>query len=168
MIFHGVSFCDTKSLDPFARYMVSRCGRVFSKRSGKIIKGELIGGYICIDISKNRSSRKRIAAHRVIAEVFIPNPDGLPEVNHKNGIKVDNRASNLEWVTRSGNCAHAVKAGLVKRHKGYRANTSKHTRDIRGLIFDMYNCGLRISDIANVLGEEWSHIAYIIKVSKTI
>lgn len=50
--------------------------------------------------------------HRIVAMAFIPNPDGLPQINHKNGVKVDNRADNLEWCTNQQNRDHAVAHGL--------------------------------------------------------
>lgn len=50
--------------------------------------------------------------HRLVAEAFIPNPKRLPEVNHKNGIKLDNHAENLEWTTSSGNQQYAYDMGL--------------------------------------------------------
>lgn len=53
-------------------------------------------------------------AHRFIAEVFIPNTDNKPFVNHKNGRKNDNRVENLEWATGSENAKHAFSLGLIK------------------------------------------------------
>ena len=50
--------------------------------------------------------------HRLVAQAFIPNPLGLPEVNHKDGVKPNCKASNLEWMTRSENKDHAVDKGL--------------------------------------------------------
>ncbi len=50
--------------------------------------------------------------HIMLANMFLPNPDMKPQVNHKNWLKHDNRVKNLEWVTPQENCVHAYKTGL--------------------------------------------------------
>lgn len=78
-------------------------------------------GYIKHVLVDN-GERYHITAHRVIATMFIPNPDNLPVVNHLNGIKDDNRVENLEWTTVSGNTQHAFDNGLAIPNI-----TAKHT-----------------------------------------
>ena len=79
----------------------------------KGIKGEFLktnkhkGGYMKVILNG-----KNYLVHRLVAKAFIPNPDNKPQVNHKNGIKTDNRISNLEWVTQSENIKHAFNNGL--------------------------------------------------------
>lgn len=70
-------------------------------------------GYPHVMLSKN-GIQKCYKVHRLVADVFIPNPDQKPEVNHKNANKSDNRVENLEWRTTFENYAHARDMGLFK------------------------------------------------------
>lgn len=66
------------------------------------MKPDLRVGYLYIDLCKD-GKRKHFNIHRLVAQEFIPNPNNLPQVNHKNEIKTDNRACNLEWVSAKDN-----------------------------------------------------------------
>ena len=68
-------------------------------------------GYARIQLSRDGVLKSHMV-HRLVAQAFIPNPYELPEVNHKNGIKVDNRVENLEWITSAANQEHAYEIGL--------------------------------------------------------
>lgn len=63
------------------------------------------------------NKRRTIRLHRLLALHFIPNPENKPEVNHKDGIKLNNSLSNLEWATHKENAIHSYKNGMTKKPK---------------------------------------------------
>ena len=65
-------------------------------------------GYKRVSLSNN-SKKRRFSVHRLVAKAFIPNPEGKPQVNHKNGRKDQNNIENLEWVTQSENTKHSFR-----------------------------------------------------------
>lgn len=74
-------------------------------------------------------NRKNYRVHRVIAQALLPNPENLPCVNHKDGDKLNNSVSNLEWCTHSENTKHAYEVGLERRRCGEEHHNHKLTED---------------------------------------
>lgn len=87
-------------------YQISNNGRVRNAKRQRVKKLSNNGnGYKQTMLSK-AGVREYPLVHRLVASAFIPNPDNKPHINHKNGIKIDNRVSNLEWCTMSENLFH--------------------------------------------------------------
>jgi hypothetical protein len=98
-------------------YEVTADGRVWSVAKPHQHGGQWLAatvgkrGYPKVELLKG-GVQKTYTVHRLVAEAWLPNPDGLGDVNHISGIKTDCRAENLEWCTRAQNCQHAYDAGL--------------------------------------------------------
>ncbi len=125
-------------------------------------------GYACCVFTKN-CIEKGMQVHRLVAQAFIPNPQNKPQVNHKNGIKTDNKVENLEWCTQKENAQHAYINGLEPRgsKNGNALLTEKQILEIRNKhvprkypfkqLSKEYN--VSVSNIASIVQRKsWKHI----------
>lgn len=118
-----------RNIEDYDDYQVSNLGRVKSLKYGKerIVKPHTInGGYLNICLSKN-SKKNWYLVHRLVAEAFIPNPNNLPFINHRDECKTNNIVDNLEWCTRQYNNTYGTCIQrMVKKKRGiYNTKKSK-------------------------------------------
>ena len=104
-----------KAIKDYPGYYISEDGKIYSYKTGVIIelKPQLKkNGYLQIGLH-NKGIHRYVTIHRLVAEAFIPNPDNLPEVNHKDEDKSNNRINNLEWCTGSYNSRHGSRISRI-------------------------------------------------------
>lgn len=88
-------------------YAITSCGKVYSYRTKKFLKpGTDKDGYLFVILSVN-GNRKKYTIHRLVANTYIPNPDCLPTVNHKDEDKTNNSINNLEWMSNRDNVIYS-------------------------------------------------------------
>lgn len=119
----------------------------------------------------------RFQVHRLVANAFLPNPQGVPQVNHKDGDKSNNAVSNLEWVSNTQNRLHAIIHGLCPAkwygprmtpkpkatgtgRSGYKCNPKRPSRDE---IIEIRNAVLNKNLTCKMLAEKYSLSVYVIK-----
>ena len=151
-------------------YVVSDLGNVYSvdrwrnnRWGGYLQRGHPMTpqkdkqGYLNIGLSKNNKS-KTYKIHRMVAEMFISNPENKQEVNHIEGNKEDNRASMLEWMTPKENTQDAWNKGLAVGKMGKQNGRSKL---IDGQVIEISNKYKTGKYTSRQLGKEYG-------VSKTV
>ena len=109
-----------KPIKDFPNYQTTENRDVYNAKGLKLKQEKTRNGYLRVSLSNDEVSHKRCLVHRLVAEAFIPNPDNLPQVNHINEDKTDNRVENLEWSTPLDNLNHSGvidKASIAKEHK---------------------------------------------------
>lgn len=95
-------------------YEVSSYGKVRNSNSGRLLKLDDSNGYKRANIFIN-GKRKAYFVHRLVAMAFIPNPDKLPFINHKDEIKDNNFVDNLEWCTSQYNNTYGTRLERVSK-----------------------------------------------------
>lgn len=94
-------------------YGITSCGRVWSYRNKKFLKPGNCQGYLRVVLCK-KGEGQSFYVHRLVAEAYIPNPQGLPEVNHKDEVKSHNWINNLEWCDRTYNINYGTRTAKQK------------------------------------------------------
>lgn len=149
------------------RVLVDCLGRR-SRWKSKILDGGVTGGYRTIMLCKPNSQYMESVA-RLVALAFKKNPKNKPEVNHKNGNKLDNSADNLEWSTHQENCAHrqAVLRKCICQDGPGAVMTNAQVRKMRKIraetgatypqIAKMFSLN-KITVYAAITGRSWKHL----------
>jgi hypothetical protein len=154
-------------------YRVSNLGNVESCKMGywrSMNKTKMPKGYLCVNLSENNKAKKQYV-HRLVAIYFLSNPLCKKTVNHKNGIKDDNRVENLEWATQSENNKHSYDIGIKKptnqlgNKNGNARLTDLQVNEIRNL----WNKGnITKLKLASIFSVSDAHICRIINKKQRI
>ena len=167
----------------FGKYKISNLGRLKScaritigldgkryERSEKILVVPIgTTGYkrVVLDLGHDENGKrliKSLAIHRAVAQLFLPNPDGKEQVNHKDGIKTNNDVTNLEWNTPKENVQHAFRTGLAYARQGVEANRAKIKSDADvEKLKDMYFSGKSVDDVGKEFGISGTEVLDIVK-----
>ena len=147
-------------------YLVAENGEVFNKRSGRRILPWKVHGYFVVGLG----AKFRISLHRLVAELYCEGYSPDLDVNHKDGNKLNNHYTNLEWCTRSENCQHAYDNNLSKRRTGHTTSVGSKNAMSRlnetkvKCIRDLYGTGqYTYEDLGKEFGVNQATIGYVIQ-----
>ena len=134
-----------REVKEYSNYEVNQLGEIRHKKRQKILKPrDNNGGYQYVNFKIN-GKNTNFAVHRIVANAFIPNPNGYTEVNHKDYNKKNNCVDNLEWVSSSQNKQHSYLKQENKKTRGKAVN--QYTKE--GIFLKTFDS---VSDAAKELG----------------
>jgi len=144
-------------------YLVCSNGTIYGPK-GKPLKHRLNDdGYAVVTMGKN-GNRSTQFVHRIVAKLFLPNPNGLPEIDHLDNNRVNPSLSNLEWVTRKENTDRAKARGSHKdAHKGERNGRASLTASLVLQMRSEYQDGAKIIDLKRKYGHPFNTISNAVR-----
>ena len=155
-----------KPIEGYSNYEVSSLGRIKNVTKSKLLNGSLDKNNYRVVSLFSENVQKTVKVHRVVALTFLPNILNKTQVNHINGIKDDNRLTNLEWATPLENTRHANRTGLtnIKGEKHGRsilkvADVIKIRTSLKSIAQLARNYKVSESAIRNIIKfRTWKHI----------
>ena len=142
-----------KPIPNYTNYEASMFGEVRNKHTRRILKPSNCNGYSKICLRSDNNTTKSIKLHRIIASLFIPNPENKPEVNHKSKPNTNNHVNNLEWVTKSENAVHSL---LTDNKIRVNIQPLKFENDTEILYFRSY--GMACEHFERCIGTIWGAV----------
>lgn len=113
-------------IEHYSNYQIDEFGNVYNKLGRRLKPDKNKKGYLRVYLYNDEHKRKGFMLHRLVAKTFIPNPNNLPQVNHKDGNKENNKVDNLEWCTCSENIKHSIDIGRHYIPNGKGENSAYH------------------------------------------
>lgn len=167
-----ISKTDHRIMIDNPRYVIYNDGRVYSVKHKMFVKSRANDrGYLRVYISKGkRGYGNHVKVHRLVALHFVENPNKYKEVNHKDGNKLNNHYSNLEWTTRSANIKHAIDNKLLISVHSENHGMAKLTNIQAKAIKEDLKNGIKPKEIAKTYnigitsiyhiktGRQWKHV----------
>lgn len=129
-----------REIPGYKNYFATRKGKIYSKHTNKYITKTPLGKYDSVCLYKH-GKKKTLTVHRLVAITYLPNLNNLPEVNHKDKNKRNNRPENLEWISRKDNVKHASETG-----RGFSRSRPVYQMDMNGNIIREFKSIKQASD----------------------
>ena len=145
-------------------YLVYSNGDIYGPTGKKIKPRENDDGYLVVTMGNKRIKRSTVFVHRIVAELFLPNPDNLPDVDHVKGERANPDVRSLEWVTHEENVRRAYERGShIGRVTGERNPKARLTPEMVMEFRAEYKAGVTIQEIADKYGYPWNTIGNAVK-----
>ncbi len=155
----------SKKIPDYSRYRVTRDGRVkiehYDKRWMTPVSDKL--GYQRIYMIGDNGKRKGVYLHRILALVYLPNPENKPHINHIDNNPSNNCLTNLEWCTHKENMQHSAKQGRKPGLQGEDNGHHKYSAQLVKKIRKLYSKGYTQMDIKREFGVPQPTVSVIVR-----
>lgn len=146
-----------------ATYEITSEGKVFGAYGKPISIRPNSDGYASFTAGR-KGNRRRERVHRLVAKLFIPNPNNLPEIDHLDGNRMNPSKDNLEWVTHEENIRRAYRKGSYKgRYVGQDNPKARLNEKLVIQLRNEYRAGVSVKELSDKYGYPWSTIGNAVK-----
>ena len=148
-------------------YAITEDGKVWSYRRKRFIKSFVrANGYLQTLLVDDKGNKKAVKNHRMVAEAYIPNPDNLTDVNHKDENKLNNNVYNLEWMAHADNVRYGTASNRISKSLRKKVRCVETEQEFDSITQAAYFIDRSVSTISEVLngkkltagGYHWEYV----------